>query len=424
MPVKTFPHTIGGVYRTRSKNNGDPNWGPWVQGSASLANVSDSVTTSFNYPNWRYRTGNGISATTPLTGIRRRSHQTGPVNIDIRRELNGLPNIGSQTQAEGEIGWAFLTHPSAPTVSTERANLTALRKWVSRATAVQRKMQGAVFIGEIREAIRMIRNPFQVLYRGQYSHIQSVIAHKWAGLRGRKPTHRRLHQLASDAWLESAFGWRPLLADIDDGISALAHLATKHPPSERVYGKGEERIQTAQTQFRYTLGHATIDAVRASQEEAFVRYHGSVWVDPVDYNPTAHTFGVDLGDLLPAAWELIPWSFLADYFVNIGDIIEAASFNRSAIRWIEKGTKRVSRNLIALNGFPSPPPSGWSNVVNACSCACVLQSEYEERSRGDYTTLSLVPELAFKIPGSSMKWLNIAALLATHDRNRQRYYRI
>lgn len=34
-------------------------------------------------------------------------------------------------------------------------------------------------------------------------------------------------------------------------------------------------------------------------------------------------FGVSPADIFGAAWELIPYSFIVDYFVNIGDLLEA-----------------------------------------------------------------------------------------------------
>jgi len=36
-------------------------------------------------------------------------------------------------------------------------------------------------------------------------------------------------------------------------------------------------------------------------------------------------FGFQPSEFLPTAWELLPWSFLADYFSNIGDCLTAWS---------------------------------------------------------------------------------------------------
>jgi hypothetical protein len=42
--------------------------------------------------------------------------------------------------------------------------------------------------------------------------------------------------------------------------------------------------------------------------------------------------GFQFRDFVPTVWELIPYSFVSDYFVNIGDILEAACTDTSIVR--------------------------------------------------------------------------------------------
>jgi hypothetical protein len=60
-------------------------------------------------------------------------------------------------------------------------------------------------------------------------------------------------------------------------------------------------------------------------EQRIIRYKGAVVAQvkgPSWQNDDL--FGFNPQNFIPAAWELLPWSFLADYFSNIGDILTAS----------------------------------------------------------------------------------------------------
>jgi hypothetical protein len=46
--------------------------------------------------------------------------------------------------------------------------------------------------------------------------------------------------------------------------------------------------------------------------------------------------GFDLKAFIPTVWEVIPYSFLVDYFVNIGDMLEAATTDTSIVKRLSK----------------------------------------------------------------------------------------
>lgn len=301
-------------------------------------------------------------------------------------------------------------------VSIDSANARAISRFASQALSKQRATQSLVSLGEIGETVRMIRRPLQTLFSGLYAYLDT------AKKRGRKErSTRRKNRVIQDTWLEYAFGWAPLVSDIKSNCDALARLNTYSPPSEVVASRETDnsRVTTvSQVAVPGTFAWGYKKTV-TKVGMAAVRYKGCI---SVAESPTftTDTLGLSLRDIIPSLWELIPYSFLVDYFTNVGSIIDANSIRSSDFRWCEKGT-RVSYTKVhkPLSDFYlqsnaadyivksiDPQPSGDFVI----SVSAVERSNYSG---------SFVPPLQFKIPGLSTKWLNIAAL-ATASRGASR----
>jgi hypothetical protein len=110
-------------------------------------------------------------------------------------------------------------------------------------------------------------------------------------------------------WLAFHFGWEPLIQDIGNGIETMS----KPYPPAKVYGKGSHRAT-----------------------EAFYSNPGQFWTfqqnDITSRCKTGCTVRVDNPNLFVAqqlgfinplsiAWELVPFSFVVDWFANVGQIL-------------------------------------------------------------------------------------------------------
>lgn len=140
-------------------------------------------------------------------------------------------------------------------------------------------------------------------------------------------------------WLESRYAWRTLLYDIDDICKQAAGLADKRKRhSERV---GES--YTSQTSRSVTTGYTHFYATEVWVDLVEVSLRGSVTADievpQVQFNP-AQTI-----------WELVPLSFVVDWFVTVGKSLSAASFlwrqnNYAASKGIQcKLTRTYTREI-------------------------------------------------------------------------------
>lgn len=368
--------------------------------SQTLSLVSGGV--GSDRPNWRSVIKARGSATNPYSGKHMRVKPgRGRVSVYTESFLTPSQPVQNFSTVTGWLG-LFLS-PNVGTFSSVALN-RAKASFVSNARQAMSPFQGGVFLGELREAIELIRRPGQALFRGVVETYPKVVKKR---LRVNKKSLKRLNKVVSETWLEYSFGWAPLLHDIRDGAEALARLLNYSPPLERVTGGGGDA-----SIYDQGIGH------RSSNDAAWLwnylvtdnfsaRIQGGIDIAPQSFlNASEQLFSLNWTDVLPTVWELIPYSFLVDYFTNLGDIISSATFVSSKVRWLSL-TER-SRRVEIQNGFGHDwPVSPAYKGKSVSSSAGVLEVTSIQRS----IPSSLVPSFQFNCPGvGSMKWLNIAAL--------------
>lgn len=311
--------------------------------------------------------------------------------------------------------------PPDPTdyTSVTSADNQAKARIVNKIRDAQTTFQGGVFLGELIESIALITNPGRALRNGVGDYISQL---KKIGPRIRRLSRRRITEVVRDTWLEYQLGWAPLISEIDSAAEALAnhnYMKDQHWKVVRAFGVDQHTIhdngyQQAGNTYPYPQW-------RSHREyETMVRYIACVGVGShrltnwrrVGFAPT---------NWLPTIWELIPYSFVVDYFTNIGDIISAASLARSDIRWIVKTVRRKATRFYEpvepLWLGNTPDRYSYPNVRLVRPCEATRKSV----SRNPYTG-SLVPSLEFNLPGCSTQWLNVAALWDAR-RDLRKWYR-
>lgn len=145
--------------------------------------------------------------------------------------------------------------------------------------------------------------------------MRSELVRKGHVRRGRKRGHMRVqrhkyvsyeHYLSS-MWLELHFGFVPLMGDIHDSIKVLSNPV--HNPTRVSYAGSNHRV-VSQSGYYTARGNA-VDRCRI---------FANVRVD----NPNlALAERMGLVNPLAIAWELTPFSFVVDWFTNVGQIVES-----------------------------------------------------------------------------------------------------
>jgi len=142
---------------------------------------------------------------------------------------------------------------------------------------------------------------------------------------------------ASNSWLQLSFGWLPLVSDIYNGSEALANL--RYRP-RRLTARGSNRRNDGSSSYNDFLEY---DAGYARWSTS-VSYSSSVLLSISAPVPDNGRLG--LNTPYTALWNLVPWSFLLDYIIPIGDYLQAKeSINKIDVIRFVKSEKTVHRMI-------------------------------------------------------------------------------
>ncbi len=371
-------------------------------------NVSDTVTKGGSQPGYRQLIAERKSATTPLTGTKYSLHGArtdGSIRYQRSTTINGQPyRVGST--ASGCVGGASAIGVlGQSTLSLDRANSQALGRFASKVSDAQREAQLLVTAGELGETARYVRNRSQGLYNGFWAYFDSIKKRAKKLRRG-----RLVQEMIADAWLEFQFAIKPTIGDIQDASRAIAKIMGGFSPNVRVEARGHNDRFGVSGMHPDTLNnHWTVRRYYRYNEEADVRYTGSVSSSSLNAYRHMTTLGITPGEVLVSVWELVPWSFVVDYFTNIQEILESVRWHATDLDWCEKGTRRLNQCLVYDVQLIPVIPGGWRLDYAVVEPGAQIWSQRVDVTREKYLG-NLTPSLAFEIPGISTKWLNLLAL--------------
>lgn len=370
-------------------------------------------------PNWREDIKAGRQAATQLDGVKRTIR---PFYFscfaDISYSTKPNPNWASHVGHSGEDFLDISSGPQPSTPSWDSANAIALKNYVSKAREYQTSFQGGVFLGELRETIRMLRSPMQTFRRRTLEYLDVLKKKRRFTTRQNSLYRVNRKSALADSWLEYSFGIVPLLNDISDIAETLT--GSNRPDKRNIFGFGQD-VQTLHKTVQLGIASTPrIIAVGRLERRFIVKYYGAMRTRTPN-RLTNQRLGFDISNWLPTAWELLPWSFLADYFTNIGDIVSAATFAKNSLDWTVKTT--VDELIFKPEGHYLSPfviSLSYAKASNGIRAYSAGGGSLRTVSRAPYYG-SLIPPFQLEIPGIGKKWLNIAAL-ARNARRLTPYY--
>lgn len=186
----------------------------------------------------------------------------------------------------------------------------------------------SVFLGEGHQTLNLladsairIRKSVTHLRRGDFSGSLRTLVEGTT----RKPllnTHQRVlakdtqyvAKNASQIWLEIQYGWLPLLNDAEECAKSIAHAL--NVPFAQTYRTSVLREK------EYPMSGGTVGPVSDRAEHQATHSHRRSLIAKISEKPSVLA---QLGLLDPelVAWELVPFSFVADWFIPIGSYLEA-----------------------------------------------------------------------------------------------------
>lgn len=433
MVVKTRSSTNSYDLRVRFRSNN----GSWSNVGGSTETLVSSVTA--DYPKWDHKRliSEGQNAVSEMSATRvdfRLRPLSGSVADILKLKdfgvhaldesymkcryyelVNGNPFNPQTQELKGNAWGQFLSFYIASDLHA-RIESQALQGFNDKVLKTQRGLQGLVSLGELGQSLRMIRRPAVILRQG-VTEMYEVLIKRTRRIRNRSP--RIIRQLAADTWLEYAFGWRPLISDVREGAEALSHALHVRRQRQFVsYTQYGSKTQTAQD---LSNGGGSLWFDRFKQVQSYyigVKFYGVVGLpDPGDGFDQSR-FGISWAEVAPAAWELIPYSFLVDYFSNIGDIISSYRSTLADVKWMARGTCYMSESSWSRLVLRTSPPANRIFELLSSHPGEKCYKVNRTINRQTYTG-TRIPSFELTVPGMGLKWLNMAALALS---DRRAYY--
>lgn len=400
-------------------------------------NVYEGTFVGYKNPRWKEQIRNEQNATTAYTWDVEsyRNLSEGEDNWAlIKKKGYNYTQTGHYTEIWGRgYGgqWAnsakyggHLTNSAKETSADNEAK----SRFLARVRADYQHFSAGVFSGELRETLRQLSRPYAGIQKLMGDYLRKLALGK-QGVYAKHLTTRRVKRIRSraaeraanheldkilaDTWLETTFGLLPLLSDARSAAEALARYVNGDEIVRRKVRGSGARYATEEGHYKdyssYCRGELTCDADWLVREEVRVTYNGGLrtrmygagnlqrdWIDLVGLGPR---------DFVPTAWNLLPWSWLVDYFSNVGDVLEAQWTYTGDVTWVSKTVSRQKKSLWAEVPNYKLPRMYPSSYLSFGAPSYVHRSISERRSgsRSAVSPSSLIPTLELKFePGESV----------------------
>lgn len=174
-----------------------------------------------------------------------------------------------------------------------------------------------VFLGEGRESLQMISRTAKTLAvaltrlkRGEIAGAARALGVNYGTQRYISAKKRTVDNLSS-RWLELQYGWLPLLGDAESAAKFLA--ARLNQPMVQRY---RARLKVG--------ARVTPGGIPWLESGCIAFTQGQIIAELFE---SSETQLLGLEDPASVAWELLPWSFVADWFLPIGNYLQARALN-------------------------------------------------------------------------------------------------
>jgi hypothetical protein len=235
-------------------------------------------------------------------------------NPEVFKDIYQDPNEDYRVEVHREVylskDWSLLGTGLPTRFASDLGGCRSAAILKARQNLRSGRVQNGADLAQARQTFQMLAvdarkvlSAWRALKSGNFAYAAQLL--------GLNPTARGGRDLAA-LWLELQYGWKPLLSSIHDNAALLR--------------KG---FQTSPKEFKAKSTKSTSydeDIVLADGTRVVWKCHGGTKVQYLssvrDPGLTAlDTFG--LINPLEIAWELLPFSFVLDWFVPVGNILES-----------------------------------------------------------------------------------------------------
>lgn len=298
--------------------------------------------------------------------------------------LYGFGNVSPPPTNDPETGLQASSPGSVWTANDDIALVNRLRQ-----AMLGSDFDPAVFLATSNESLRMIfqaarkiDRSFQLIRKGQISSAAQMLC---SGTQTKAKSHRNFKSSGfsladtAKAQLELSYGWLPLLSDAYHGAHYVAH-------NTQLARRGSFRARYSRSFVQFSSSPSIFDF-----PDQRSRVRGQLIARMREDFAFSQQYLLGLDDPLGMAWERLPWSFVADWFIPIQDYMTARQLARQVKgTFIKTTSKTVSlsrlRTLVGNYSLTAPHTFYYRGVSATRSVSSTL-----DVPRPQLKSLSSVP---------------------------------
>lgn len=397
---------MGRPYTKKSDSYYPLGWGIWYGPTkGSKQTVLQLATNSLmpkqvsgeTLPNFKTLIASGLSATTPLNAFERSCVR----NYSPRT----LTYHGSSGLWYNSVWYGFSDElarsDSGVTASmATAAEAKAKTKLVQYARERQTPFAAQVFLGETKEILSLLKNPLN----------QSLKLIKALRAKTNTRAGKAFAKEAAASWLEFRFAILPLIQEINVLIE-IYNDSLERVERNKFYSETTSlSMDTPQLKDCATYT-AKVQTTTENRAECIIRC-GVIFEKLEKHRGLKDYLEKALGDIsqvVPTIYELTPNSFLLDYFVNVGDILSAATLTNVGFNYVSFTT--IKTTTVKQRGFDIVAKAGYGIIEKNAYFGDAAEYTVRYRSVKRVENSSIVPPLVFTIPSSGIRLANLTALL-------------
>lgn len=373
----------------------------------AIERVGDVVKSQESVPDFKRRIAERKDATSPRTAMF--------TTFKCRpafwlRTWHGLVNdhpVRTATECRGgAMSCGFKGIPLGDRISPRDAELLLSRATSKFITKLREKVAtfgGPMFLAELKETIMMFVNPMKGIVRKSEKFYQRIIRYLQ-----RRPSRRRrpgfkknLEEFIQDGWLTWKLGISPLIGDIESIISTLADYKKRVtlPVKAASFMETENECGNVVE----SLGHRWYSVKTKARASVAGALHAEAVLPPDSFGRLQQAAAMDWNgvfrDFIPTVYNLIPLSFVADYFSNLGAVLEADLGYVPRVAWVSSCVREDVIRFQTIQCFEPETAGGWYENPDMNE----IRSDGESTLNVTYLTRTVgLPEVHFEFQMPSL----------------------
>lgn len=246
------------------------------------------------------------------------------------------------------------------------------------------QVEMGVMFGESAKTLRMLVNPLKGLRNLLVSFLANV------------KNVKKVKDISS-VWLEYRYGLRPFMMDVEDTLDAV-YAPWRRELNHRIERKMGKFVRPTEVN-RTPLGWQLLTSSPCSiwgdwvtESSAEVTYYAHQYFTRV--GTMNNRFGMDGANALSTLWELMPYSFVVDWFVDLGSWIKAVQPTLGLRKYplvVSVKEKRLYTAYTTRFAWYDDSASKW--IYDAYHGNVLAQSTYESLTRIIIEDLVVLPPL-------------------------------